>query len=371
MITSMEQNQFVKDVQYNCDISDARDHGIYSMCSMILKLRNLYKWEHQIEPWSEPEPADLLEWIDGKEHYWQGLSEEIFRPLTILGKEILPHNIGLVNQVLNNGNLLYGAGHGRSMKAVFFLAEILEKRVVEGCTVHILGTERAKEMASPIALVQDGVVVIKKESLRYFLWDQIQEMRSSSKSSIRHALNHYGLLKNDSLDHGVFQSRLDFIVDEELDLFIYHEVGETLEKTFSNEVFQRVIGRFPSSVVELVCRAVKDILADTHPRGLLAYTIRNKKDSSFGLYLGFLDGMREKLFPEIKACWQDFQKSDDWGYVEQARSAGREKFLGIARDIEEISQMIEEVPDDNILEEFRSRILRPLGFEEVEGHADG
>jgi hypothetical protein len=367
MITSFEQKQFVKDVQYNCDVSDAKDHGIYSMCSMILKLRNLYKWEHQIEPWSEPEPSDLLDWVDEKEKYWQGLSEKSFRPLTILNKEILPHNLDLVNQALNHGNLLYGAGHGRSMKAVFFLADILEKRVVQGCTVYILGTERAKEMASPIALVQDGAVIIKKDSLRYFLWDQFQEMRSSSKSSIQHVLNHYTLLKNGSLDHGALQERLDYIVDEELNLFIYHEVGETLETTFSRDLFQRLIGRFPSSIVELVCRAVKDILADTHPFGLLAYTIRDKKDSSLGLYLGFLDGMREKLFPEIKEYWQYFLDSGDWDYIEQARSTGRDRFLGIAGDLEEIAQMIDKVPDDQVIVEFRSRLLQPLGLESGQG----
>jgi len=355
--------QFIRDVQFNCDISDARDHGIYSMCSMILKLRNLYKWEHRIEPWSEPEPADLLDWVDQKEKYWQGLSNESYRPLTILGKEIVPHDLDSVNKVLNGGNLLYGAGHGRSMKAVFFIAEIVEKRIVEGCTVYILGTEQAKEMASPFALVQDGVVIIKRDSLRYFLWDQIQEMRSSCKPSVQHALKHYGLMNNGSLDHGVLQFRLNEIVEEELNLFIHHELGEILETRLRSETFQKIIGRFPSSVVEFVCRAVKDILADTHPSGLLAYTIRNKKHTSLGLYLGFLDGVREKIFPEIKASWLDFQKGQDWGYIENARSSGRQKFLRVADDIEEIAALLEDIPDDKILELFQKRIVRPLGLD--------
>ncbi len=362
MRTSSEKLQFVKDVQFNCDISDARDHGIYSMCSMILKLRNLYKWEQRIEPWSEPEPADLLDWVDKKEQYWQGLSERAFRPLTILGKQVLPHDLRMVNQALDQGRLLYGAGHGRSMKAVFFLADILESRLVEGCTVHILGTERAKEMASPVALVQDGVVVIKKESLRYFLWDQLQEMRSSQKSSIRHFLNQYGLLKDGSLDQDRFRSVLDFIVDQELDLFIYHEIGETLETAFGTDVFQKIISRFPSSVVEFVSRAVKDSLADTHPRGLLASLIAGQKSSSLGLYLGFLDGMRETIFPEVKTGWEFFEQSGDWDFVEQARSAGREKFLCIAGAIEEIAEKIGEDPDELIMKRFSSRIIEPLGL---------
>ncbi len=363
MEKSPDKMQYVQDVQYNCDISDARDHGIYSMCSMILKLRNLYKWEQRIEPWSEPEPADLLDWVDQKEQYWLGLSERSFRPLTILGKQILPHDLGPVNQALHQSNLLYGAGHGRSMKAVFFLADILETRTVEGCTVHILGTERAKEMASPVALVQDGVVVIKKESLRYFFWDQLQEMRSSRKSSIHYFLNHYGLLKDGTLDHDLFRSDLDFIVDQELDLFVYHEIGETLETTFGNENLQKIINRFPGSVIEFVCRAVKDCLADTHPRGLLASIVRDRKSSSLGLYLGFLDGIRETIFPEIKAAWRCFEQGGDWGSIEQARSTGRETFLSLARDIMEIGERIGDVPDDRIMQEFSNRIIKPLGLQ--------
>jgi len=370
MLTSLEQDQFIKDVQHNCDISDARDHGIYSMCSMILKLRNLYKWEHRIEPWSEPESADLLDWVDGKEQYWQGLTEESFRPLTILGKPILPHNLGLVNKILDQGNLLYGAGHGRSMKAVFFLADILDKRIVEDCSVYILGREMAKEMANPIGLVQDGVVIIKKEALRYFLWDQFQEMRSSSRSSVSHLMNHYGLLQDGKLDHGMLRERLEFIVEQELNLFIYHEVGETLENTFPSTDFQRVVGCFPGSVIELVCRAVKDLLADTHPSGLLAYTIKNKKDSSCALYLGLLDGMREQLFPEIKDSWHRFEQSGDWSHIDRARRAGRDKFLRIARDIKEIGQMLEEGSESRVVETFRDRLLKPLGLEIVQ-HSSG
>jgi hypothetical protein len=69
--------------------------------------------------------------------------------------------------------MVYGAGYGRSMKAVFFLAEKIEQRTVAGIPVLILGKERAKEMASPFAMAQDGVIFVRKESLRFFLWDHI------------------------------------------------------------------------------------------------------------------------------------------------------------------------------------------------------
>jgi len=73
--TSTSERQLIKEIQYNCDVSDARDHGIYSMCSLVLKLRNLYKWETGGQPWSEPESSELLDWIEAREQYWQDISD--------------------------------------------------------------------------------------------------------------------------------------------------------------------------------------------------------------------------------------------------------------------------------------------------------
>lgn len=356
-------NKLIQAVQFNCDVSDARDHGIYSMCTMVLKLRNLYKWEHNLEPWEEPESADLLDWIEDKEHYWATMVDEPFRPLDIKQKEIPPFDLKEINSVLEGEKLVYGAGYGRSLKTVFFLAELLEQRVVEGCPVVILGNEKAKEMAGNIAMAQDGLIIIRKESLRFFLWDQIQELRSSCRSSLKYALHSYGLLTEEKLDQERFKSKLDGIVEEELNFYIYHEVGEILQTSFDTVTLQTIIGRFPGSLIEFLCRAVKDILADCHPQGLLSYIIREKRASSLGFYAGFLDGLREQLFPEMSGAWQLFLDSREWDCVEQARNACWEKNLLMANTIKNICQQIGTVPDDQLLNRFKQEITVPLGLE--------
>ena len=161
-------DRLIVDIRHNCDISDARDHGIYSMCTMVLKLRGLYKWETGLQPWEEAESADLLDWIEVKENFWATIAHEDYRPLAINGRALDPLAIEEINAGLN-GTLHYGAGFGRSMKAVFFLAEKLAERSVEGCPVTILGAEQAREMASPFAMVQDGRILIRREALRFFL----------------------------------------------------------------------------------------------------------------------------------------------------------------------------------------------------------
>lgn len=353
---------FIAAVQRNCDISDARDHGIYSMCTMVLKLRNLYKWEKGLQPWEEPESADLLDWIEKKENFWATIAGETFGPLSVAGKEFAPLDLEEINATLN-GTLLYGAGYGRSLKAVFFLAEKLEQRTIEGCPVIILGTERAREMASPFAMVQDGLIIIRTHALRYFFWDQVQEVRSSCRNSLRHALQAYGVMKDGVLDQELFKQSLDTIVEQEMNLFIYHEVGEILQEDLSSESLRRIIDHFPGSVLEFVGRAVKDILADTHPLGLLAYVIREKRHSSLGFYLTFFDALREKLFPEILTAWQQFFADGDWQHIEEARSACWLRNQEVALRINEVAGMIGRETDEAILEYFNNQIMEPLGLD--------
>ncbi|MBU1564707.1 MAG: hypothetical protein KJ630_03650 [Proteobacteria bacterium] len=362
MATFPDLISLTRDIQHNCDISDARDHGIYTMCTMVLKLRNLYKWEKGLQPWEEPEAADLLDWIEAKENFWATLAGEPFRTLSITRKTFGPYDLEEINGVLRGKKILYGAGFGRSMKTVFFLAEIIERRRTEGCPILVLGKEWAKEMAAPFAMVQDGLIIIRKESLRSFFWDQMMEVRASCRNSIRQALQPYGVFKNGVLDRELFRAALDTVVEQEMNLFIYHEIGEILQTTLDSAALQAIIGHFPGTVFEFVSRAVKDILADTHPRGLLAFIVREQRDSSLGFYLSLLDGLRERLFPEIGAAFQLFSSDRKWAHIEQARTLCWERNQRVAEQIKVISQAIGNDQDEMIVSRFNSRILEPLGL---------
>lgn len=353
----------MQDIQRNCDISDALDHDIYSMCTMVLKLRNLYKWERGLQPWEEPESADLLDWIDMKEHSWAGMAGESFRRLSVSGKALDPLAVEEVNAALDGSGLVYGAGYGRSMKTVFFLAEEIEARSREGCPIRILGREWAREMASPFAMVQDGQIIIRRDSLRYFFWDQIQDVRSSCRDSLQYALRSYGVYKDGVLDREGFKLSLDRMVDQEMNLFIYHEIGEILQTELDAASLQGVIGHFPGSAFEFVSRAVKDIMADTDPRGPLAYMAGEERDTSLAFYLTFLDGLRDRLFPEIRPAWQQFQADRDWAHIEEARRSCRSRNQRLAEEIRTISRTIGDEPDEVILSRFDGRVLAPLGLE--------
>lgn len=370
MPPSDELSLFIQDVQHNCDISDARDHGIYSMCTMVLKLRNLYKWEQELEPWEEPEPADLLDWIDAKENYWAAIAREPYRLLSASGKTMEPLDLEEINSTLGQEKMHYGGGYGRSMKTVFFLADKVEERRDAGCSIVILGREWAREMASPFAMVQDGLIIIRKNALQSFFWDQIQEVRSSCRTSLQRALQSYGVVKDGKVDRKRLREVLDDIVEQEMNLFIYHEIGEVLQTTFPSSALRDIIDHFPGTIMEFVGRTVKDILADTHPYGPLAYVVREKRDSSLGFYLTFLDGLREKLFPEIGDAWRSFDDDGNWNHIERARSLCWERNQLVAQQIREIAETIGRDPDETVMDRFKSLILTPLGLE-PRGEYDG
>jgi hypothetical protein len=341
------------------------------MCSTVLKLRNLYKWEHGIEPWREPEAAQLLDWIDAKEHRWLSLGSEEFLTIPVAGKYVSPFEVDAVNGALDSTGLHYGAGYGRSMKSVFFLAEVRDRLVVDGCSVVIVATEHAREMAAPFAMSQNGRIIIRLEPLRYFLWDHIQELRSSCKSSYLYTLKRYDLLTDGRLDQHKLRRRLEEIVNLELDLFIHHEIGELLEATLDSERVRAVISRFPGSVIEFVCRAVKDVLADTHPYGALSHICRERTSSSLGLYVSFLDGLRMELFPEMSEAWKQFYLHTDWPAVETARDRCRQRLAGIGAEICRISDDIDHLSDQQVIERFNERILVPLGLEMMPANVGG
>ncbi len=50
---------FIDQVNANCQVAAAGQAGQFSLCGTLLRLRQLYKWEHGLPPWREPEPAAL------------------------------------------------------------------------------------------------------------------------------------------------------------------------------------------------------------------------------------------------------------------------------------------------------------------------
>ena len=107
---------------------------------------------------------------------------------------------------------------------------------------------------------------------------------------------------------------------------------------------------------------MKDLLADTQPEGLLSHLISEKLETSLYFYVGFLDGLRRQLFPEISDALQKFQNDKNWQGIEQARNACRDNTLHYAEKIQTIAQHIGNISDAQVQDLFNRQILLPLGL---------
>jgi hypothetical protein len=119
----------LKEVSWNCQVASAGQAGYFSLCGLVLRLRQLYKWEHRLPPWEEPEPPLVLSWIEAKERSWDDLEGSGWRDLALGENAVNPFAVEALNDYLNPRGLAYGAGLSRGLAPTCFLGELLEVRV--------------------------------------------------------------------------------------------------------------------------------------------------------------------------------------------------------------------------------------------------
>ena len=314
----------------NCDISDAQHAGLYSTCGLALRLRDLYKWEHRLNPWEEKDSSEILDWIGEKEVLWEKLADAKYRDLSIQGKRYDPFDTPAINAALEPRGLFYGAGYAFSLKPTFFLAEIEKKTLSDGYPVYALGRELARDLLTLPALSQDQSILLRTDSARLFLWDQMAYIKKSGRPALQFALEHCGLKKQQP---DVRQKHLPQILAVQKDNYIYHEIGELTDSTFHPTIWRELIATFPHSPVELLARGLKDLLADTSQNGTLPYLIKNRKTAGLGLYAAFLDGMPKELFPELRDAFNHFTKTHNWRMIKEAAAEGYRRAKNYASEM--------------------------------------
>ncbi len=314
-----EVEDISRQVLHNCDISDAQHAGLYSTCGLALRLRDLYKWEHGLNPWQEKDTSEILDWIGEKEALWETLHDATYADLVIQGNRYDPFDTPMINAALASRGLFYGAGYAFRLKPTFFLAEIENKSQRNGYPVLTLGRELARDLLTLPALTQAQQVLLRTDSARLFLWDQMTYIKKSGRPALQFALEHCGLKKQDP---EALQQHLSAILAVQTDNYIYHEIGELSDSTFDADIWRELIAAFPHSPIELLARGLKDLLADTHPNGTIHHLVANRKLAGLGLYAAFLDGMLKELFPQLRETLNNFTKSHNWRMIKEAAAEG-------------------------------------------------
>jgi hypothetical protein len=358
----IEEEAIIRQVRRNCSISDSQNAGCYSVCGLVLRLRDLYKWEKRLDPWAEEEPAVILEWIGEKEEEWEELLDVKYSRISISDATYDPFDVRGINTILEPDGLFYAAGYFRGLKPSFVLGVIEEKREIEGYPVYILGRELARDLVAVPAFVQDECIVVRKEAARFIFWDQIIYVGKSGRPALRFALQAHGLEEHGAASAELLR-QLPKIWEAEMETYIYHELGELRDTVLDRDLWRNLIAKFPHTPTELLARSVKDLLADTNRHGTLQHIIKARKSSSLGFYVAFLDGLRKELFPEIREVFQEFARSGNWEAVEKALAAGHRRARWCAESLSRIYRSGEQTRDLGWIErQIEKETLQPLGL---------
>jgi hypothetical protein len=327
-------SQLKRQIQGNCDVSDAGHGGLYSLCSLLLRLRDLYKWENGLPPWREPEPADLLEWVDARERLWDGILSNGFVNLTIGNQSFDPFDVEAINTRLQTSGLVYGAGYAAGMKPSFFLAESVRSVQSGDLKIDVVDRELARDLFITPAMRQGNQIFARRSAMLFLIWDQILEMRPSARKALEYALAQYNL-RLESVRRSPEETAIDLrrISDSELEAFVYHEVGEASENVFRDHLWHEIVSTYSNSPIEIYARVIKDVLADTHSEGLLGHIIRHRLRSSLGFYISFMRSFSRLLLPRLLDAFDHFRRNESWTEIEEVRDSAycdtREKAVAL------------------------------------------
>ncbi|MEJ2191892.1 MAG: hypothetical protein P8Y39_06020 [Nitrospirota bacterium] len=329
-------DRLLPQVRRNCLISDARHWGNYSICGLLMRMRELYLFEHGIRDGHAP-LADVTEWIGRREKEWEALRSEELSPLAVGTERFGPFEVEKINGMLKTEGLLYGAGYGVAMKPVFFLAERESEEQVEDLTIYVAGREFARDLATHPAMLLQRTITARKEMAAVLLREKFDEFRGmKGQGPLGTAFSAYGVHPEDDY------AALAPVVDGEIRTFIAHEMGEAKEAQVSGPRWLELMATLGYSRASVLARALQDVLADASESGTLRYIIGERRAGSLAFHLALLSGLRRTMARPLVEAYERFSRSQGWSEVEEARAALHTKGRETVRSVLETF-----VPEDD------------------------
>jgi hypothetical protein len=352
----------IAEVRRNCDIASAGQSGHFSLCGLLLRLRQLYKWEQGLPPWREPQPEAVLEWVARRERTWDDLEGAAWRLLPWEREALDPFAVESLNDRLIARGLAYGAGLSRGLTPTFFLGILLEARQVAGLTILVLGPELARDLDASPALCQGTLIYARRQALAFYLWDRLSDPTQQGNAYLDLALQAYHLpLLKLLRDPEAYQEPFEALVAGELEAAIRHEIGEALEPSLRT-TFPGLLARFPQTRLELWLRTLKDVLADVNESGRLAYLIESRNLPSLAIMLAWRPGLYPRLLPELEPAFQEFMTSRDWDVMEAARQQALARLREATAGLNALLEQPQAAADAWLHQEIHRRYLAPLGL---------
>jgi hypothetical protein len=355
----MLQN-FIHQVRRNCQLSSGAQAGLFSLCGLLLRLRQLYKWQHDLLPWQEPESAEVLDWIADQESAWDAQEDLLWDQLRWNGTSLDPFAIDDINALLRPEGLIYGAGFGRGLAPMFFLGELAEVRTDGDLTILVVGDELARDLDGVPALAQGSLIYARSQALAFYLWDRLSDPAQQNNRYLKVALASRKLYLEKLLkDPQSFEEEFCQLVTGELEAAIHHEIGEVREESL-RPVFHQLVELFPQTRIELWIRGLKDALAEVNEWGRLAYLIREENLPSLAFFFALAPGLYPLLLPEIEPAFRRVAQSRDWPALDEARQAALARLRRTAAELNDL--MAQRLSAKDLQIRLQERFLAPLGL---------
>lgn len=315
-------------VQRNCHIADAAHAQGYTLCIYLLKMREYYRWEKGFSMTDSLPKEELGEWLEARERLWDGLSAADFSRLPLGGREVDPFESERVNQALIPEGLIYSGGYGGCGVPHFFLGQLLRRETREGFEVLVSGTEYARDLAAPPAMLQGRSIFVRRESLRRLLWERIEEWNwKRGAGPMEKALAHYAF-ENDTA------TALEAMTDHELDVAVLHELGECRAGERLGDEWHAMLAAFAATKAEHIARAVRDHLADSLTT--LPALLEQDNRASLHFYAANFRGMRREIYPEWLDAYRHWEENSASRRLQETVAAGAERWGDVAQQLLEL-----------------------------------
>ncbi|WP_162910180.1 Sfum_1244 family protein [Azohydromonas sediminis] len=315
-------------VQTNCHIADARHAADLTLCSYLLQMRELYRWEQRL-PLGAPLARDAVgAWLAQREREWAQLDGRDFVALPSPGGDdgVDPFDVETLAGPLAAEGLAYGAALAARDRPAFFLAELLEARELDdGLALQVCGRELARGLFAPPAALVGRTVVLRRESFARWMWEKFEAFGlKRADGAFKRVVDAYGLDAD-------FAAALPRLLDEQAETLLLHELGEW-------RVAQRLEPRWaamrlalPDRRTDLQVRAVRDLVADleTTLPTLIA------RDDAVALHFWFasFDGLRAALCPALPRAYRAWCDGDQGRALRTTVARARDHFDALANGL--------------------------------------
>ena len=328
-----ELQSLVAAVQRNCDIADARHAQSMTLCSYLLEMREYFRWEQGIVPPQPPPRAELSRWIATREALWNELEDSDFAPLSIGGESLDPFASEDINRRLVDQGLVYGGGIGRFHRPHFFLAELKQRQSRDGVSILVSGREYARDLSAAPAAVRQGTVYLRQDVVSRWLWEKVEAWDGQIKEgALQRALAPHGFAADQA-------AAIASMTESESEALILHELGEHQAGALLGHAWEEMLINFSERRAEILCRAVRDLLADC--RHTLPTLLARQAYGSLHFWFANFDGMRRALFPSLVEAYKQWCDNADDDALGRALARGEAHWLETARRLLALSRQDE------------------------------